>query len=123
MPPPSALSVTNRATSGLVAFCPVPDEKPLPPVPAKEGSKRPFPDSPTSQFGPRTATDPATEAETQSCGAEVAVQDSTWSDCFTSELFEDILGSLSSDDFNDAGQDMEFFGMTRAASGQFPNIQ
>jgi hypothetical protein len=109
MPPPSALAATNRATSGLVAFCPVPDEKPLPLLPAKEGSKRPLPDSPTSQFGPRVATDPATEAETQSCGAVVAVQDRTWFDFSTSELTEDIFGSPSSHYFNDAGQDIEFF--------------
>jgi hypothetical protein len=110
MPPPSsALSALKSAQkgTGLEAA-----EKPLPPDPPKDSSKRPFPDSPTSQFGPRAATEPATEAESEPYGTSLLTSpfvEDTWSNSFHEGICQNILGILSNHDFDNIGLDMEGF--------------
>ena len=110
MPPPSsALSAPKSSQKGMLASGLEAAEKPLPPDPPKDSTKRPFPDSPTSQFGPRAATEPTIEAESEPCSTSPLVDD-TWPDPFDEGIFQDILGFLPNHDVNDIGQDMEVVG-------------
>lgn len=108
MPPPSyASSVIKGMISDLRASNTGPEEKPLPPVPTKDASKRPLPDSPTSQFGPRAATEPSSEFESEPYATDAVIED-TWSECFNDDLCESVRESLSNHDYHDIVQDMEF---------------
>ena len=110
MPPPSsALSAPKSAQKGMQAFGLEASEKPLPPDPPKDSTKRPLPNSPTSQFGPRAATEPTIEAESEPCSTSPLVDD-TWPDPFDEGIFQDILGFLPNHDVNDIGQYMEVVG-------------
>ena len=109
MPPPSpAVSTPKSAQQGVLAVSLRAAEKPLPPDPPKDGSKRPLPDSPTSQFGPRAATEPAIEGESEPYSTSHLISplvEDTWSDPFNEGVFQDILGMFPNHDFGNTIQE------------------